>query len=220
MSMKLLPVDGAWVDAMISLATGPWTREAVERLFVDRGWIQADDAGTARVPWQAGGEIWPQLDLPIDSGPLADDSDGAGWRLDLGTPPPDDEAGEVDRHSFVAFPFALLWPPLNTEEPDDDEDDEDDLQEDYSAEWIRYPDAGPAEFEAEYHRVRALIEHRIGPPTRSVGDITIGWKREIWDRGTMALTLSIEDDIATYSFYDHIAFGIWPTAAAAGTEQT
>jgi hypothetical protein len=44
--------------------------------------------------------------------------------------------------------------------------------------------------------------------------------RAIWDRGTMALTLSIEDDIATYSFYDHIALGIWPTAAAAGTEDT
>lgn len=218
MSMKLLPVDGAWVDAMISLADGPWTRQAVERLFVERGWIQAEDVGTVRVPWQTGEAVWPQLDLPMDSGPLTDDSAGTGWRLDLGAPPPDENAGEVDRHSFVAFSFALLWPPLSSEEPDMDEDDEDDLQEDYSAEWVRYPEAGAAEFEAEFHRVRALVEDRIGPPTRTVGDIATGWVREIWDRGTMALTLSVEDDIATYSFYDHIALGIWPVGAAAGTE--
>lgn len=229
MSVKLLPVDGAWVDAMISLANGPWTRQAVERLFVARGWIQADDMGSVRVPWQTGHEIWPQLDLPVDSVPSTDDPpapaepDGTGWRLDLGAPPPDEDAGEdgaVDHHSFVALPFALLWPPLGAEEPDDDEDEdeEDDLAEDFSAEWIRYPDAGPAEFEAEFRRVRALVQDRIGPPTRTVGDITAGWVREIWDRGTMALTLSIEDDIATYSFYDHIALGIWPAGAAAGTE--
>ncbi|MFA1541374.1 hypothetical protein [Actinomadura monticuli] len=219
MSMKLLPVEGALVDAMISLADGPWTRQAVERAFVERGWIRADDVGTVRVPWQTGHEDWPKLDLPAASGSGAGDPDGAGWQLDLGAPPPDEDSGEAGAadHSFVALPFALLWPPLVAEGVDDDgddNDDEDDLDEDFSAEWIRYPDAGPAEFEAEFRRVRGLVEDRIGPPTRTVGDLTAGWVREIWDRETMALTLSIEDDITTYSHYDHIALGVWSAAAA------
>ncbi len=60
---------------------------------------------------------------------------------------------------------------------------------------------------------------RVGlPPTRSVGDVTAGWMREIWDRGTMVPALSIEGGIATYSFYDHIAFGIARSSGASGQD--
>ena len=221
MSMKLLPVEGALVDTMISLADGPWTRQAVERAFVERGWIRADDVGTVRGPWGPDHDYSPWLDLPADSGFEAGDLDGAGWQLYLGAPPPDEDSGEAGAvdHSWVALPFALLWPPLVAEGIDDDgdddeEEDEDDLDEDFSAEWTRYPDAGPAEFEAEFRRVRALVEDRIGPPTRTVGDITRGWVMEIWDRGMMALTLLIEDDIPSYSHYDHIALGIQSASSA------
>ncbi|GAA2085295.1 hypothetical protein [Actinomadura alba] len=142
MSMKLLPVDDTWVGTMISLADGPWTAQSVERTFVDLGWAQPDPAGIAHVHWNVGDVAMPVLYLFEDPAENDDDAEEpAGWRLELGTPPPDQGSGE----------------------------------------------------------------------SRDIGSHAF---REIWDRGTMALTLTIEDDINSYSYYDHIALGVWPADSA------
>ncbi|GAA0569187.1 hypothetical protein GCM10009546_34940 [Actinomadura livida] len=89
---------------------------------------------------------------------------GGGWELELGTPPPQPAW-------FVVLPFVLLWPPVDAEEHDDEE--EDDLDEEYPDVWERLPDAGHTEFEAEFLRVRAMVEKLIGPP--GVSTATFRW---------------------------------------------
>lgn len=112
--------------------------------------------------------------------------------------------------SFVVLPFALLWPPLGADEDDDlDDEEEDDLDEDYPAVWERSPEAGPAEFEAEFLRVRTLVEGLLGPPGRVYGNLADGVRWDVWERGTTVLTLYVLDDIPSYSHYDRIALGVW-----------
>ncbi|MEV5828840.1 hypothetical protein AB0L25_25090 [Spirillospora sp. NPDC052242] len=184
MSLKLRRVDLQHVRAMVGLADGPWTGEGVRRGLVEAGWMPAD----AKLVWAHGEAL----------------ESGDGWELELGAAPP-------DPGSFVALPFALLWPPIAVDEEDDDldEDDEDDLDEDYADDWERLPEAGPAEFEAEFLRVRALVEGLIGPPTSVHGDLATGVRWDVWERGATVFTLYAQDDIPSYSHYDRLALGVW-----------
>lgn len=191
MSLKLLPIDLDRVRAMVGLADGAWTEEGLRRALVELGWAREGE----ELVWAPGDARSPVLEFED------------GWTLELGAPP-----SEPD--SYAVLPFALLWPPLGADEHDDeldDEDDEeeDDLDEDYPEAWERLPEAGPAEFEAEFLRVRALVEGLIGPPGRIYGNFAQGARWDVWERGTTVLTLFAQDDIPSYSHYDRLALGVW-----------
>lgn len=171
---------------MVGLADGSWTGDGVRRTLVEAGWMPADE----KLVWTHGAAL----------------EFGDGWELELGTAPPDPGA-------HVVLPFALLWPPIQAGEDDDldddDEDDEDDLDEDYGDDWERLAEAGPAEFEAEFLRVRALVEDLIGPPASVHGDLATGVRWDVWERGATMFTLYAQDDILSYSHYDRLALGVW-----------
>ncbi|MEV5571669.1 hypothetical protein AB0L06_16580 [Spirillospora sp. NPDC052269] len=189
MSVKLLRIESRRVEAMVRVADSAWTNEGVRRTLVESGWLPDDRT----IDWGPGGEFefGGQLDI------------GDDWELELGPPPP-------GPHSYVALPFALLWPPIGAEDdPDDGEEDEDDLDEDYPDAWERLPDAGPAEFEAEFLRVRAMVEGLIGPPARVHGSIAEGSRWDVWERGETVLTLYSQDDVPSYSHYDRLALAVW-----------
>ncbi|RAY16499.1 hypothetical protein DPM19_06445 [Actinomadura craniellae] len=210
--MKLLPIDAGWVRRMAVLADGPWTREVVESALRAHGW-----AGPDPVVWDPG----EPHHLPGEAGEAGDEEEGpTGWKLELGEPPPADPGEAPEPHSFVALPFALLWPPPGLLDDDwDDEEEEDDLDEDYSAAWARRPEAGPEEFHAEFDRVGTLVRELLGPPTRTFGVPGDEVRREIWDRGPMALVLAMDDDVPTYSHYDRIALTVRPSSSAGWTEE-
>ncbi|MFD0901225.1 hypothetical protein [Actinomadura sediminis] len=184
MSLKLRRVDLEHVRVMVGLADGPWTSEGVRRGLVDAGWLRAGDD----VVWTHGEAV----ELV------------GGWELELGAVPP-------EPYSCVVLPFALLWPPLDVDgqEDDLDEEEEDDLDEDYADDWERVPEAGPAEFGAEFLRVRALVEGLIGPPSSVHGNLESGVRWDVWERGATVFTLYAQDDVPSYSHYDRLALGVW-----------
>lgn len=184
MSLKLRRVDRHHVRTMVRLADGPWTVDDLRRGLDEAGWMRPGE-GLAWTPGET---------LEI----------GGGWELELGAMPP-------EPRSSVVLPFALLWPPLGVDGQDGDLDDEeeDDLDEDYAEDWERLPDAGPAEFEAEFSRVRALVEDLIGPPASVHGDLAQGVRWDVWERGATVLALYALDDIPSYSHYDRLALGVW-----------
>ncbi|WP_125612223.1 hypothetical protein [Actinomadura sp. WAC 06369] len=187
MSLKLRRVGLPHVRTLVGLADGLWTGEGVRLGLVGAGWLAADE----KVAWTHG----DALEI------------GDGWELELGAVPPEPD-------SFVVLPFALLWPPVpvDGEEHDLDEDDEDDLDEDYGDDWERLPEAGAAEFGAEFLRVRGLVEGLIGPPASVHGDLGQGVRWDVWERGATVFTLFAQDDVPSYSHYDRLALGVWDAA--------
>lgn len=195
MSLKLLRVEIEHVQAMVRIADAPWTDEGMRRALTASGWLPEG----RKIDWGPGGalEFGGSLDVGDDR------------ELELGKPPP-------GRGSFVALPFALLWPPIATaddlddeEDEEDEDEDEDDLDEDFPDAWERRPDAGPAEFEAEFLRVRAMLEGLVGPPSQVHGSIAEGARWDVWERGATVLTLYAQDDIPSYSHYDRLALAVW-----------
>lgn len=178
MSLKLLRVEDVWVDRIIALADGPWTRQDAEARFADWGW----HAGAAP-EWGAGAAEPYEREDP--------DGEVIGWRLELGPAPPDPAAA-------VVLLCALCWPAFG-EDPEDG--DTDDIDGDYGADWQRVTAGCRAGFHRERDRLRDLVTARIGQPDEVVagGDDTF---RAVWRRGDRAVVLATSDDINSYSHYD------------------
>ncbi|RMI43645.1 hypothetical protein EBO15_15520 [Actinomadura harenae] len=181
------------VRAMVRIADTAWTDDGVHEALAASGWLPEG----RRIDRGPGGglEFGGTLDIGNDR------------ELELGSAPPGPRA-------FVAMPFALLWPPINADDTDDTDDtdddgDEDDLDGEYPDVWERRPDAGPAEFEAEFLRVRALLEDLVGPPSHVHGSVASGVRWDVWERGDTVLTLYAQDDIPSYSHYDRLALAVW-----------
>ncbi|MEU6971390.1 hypothetical protein AB0A71_27340 [Kitasatospora aureofaciens] len=199
MAMKTLQVDGEWVRRLVGLAEGAWDQAEVERAFLEYGWAEADEAGAAVVEWGAG------PCAPHFFGEAAGDM--VGWRFELGDPPVDGGP----ESSFVQLPCALFWPPFGAE-PDDVDGEEGDLDEEFSADWVRFPDAPRAEFHAEYDRLGALLRAELGEPSKVI-PADMDDRQEVWHRNGLQIVLHRSDDINTYSHYDVINLRIGPAAA-------
>jgi hypothetical protein len=212
MSLKMLPIDAFWVDRMIALADSGWDQATIEAHFVEWGWVRDPSNAAPMIEW-GGGVGSPHFLTDPDDG-------GIGFMLYLGPPPP-------DRLMSIVLPCALSWPTFGDEDeddPDPDEDDdledddledddvgddEDDLDLDYGSDWIRFPDAGRAQFLAERDRIEQLIQLRLGEPDEA-SDLPDGISSRMWRRGAMAIELLVDDDLNSYSHYDLLAIAVGP----------
>lgn len=195
-AMKTLQVDGEWIRRMVGLTEGPWDQVEIGRAFLEYGWAQADEDGAAVVEWSGG------AGSPHFFGEAAGES--IGWRFELGDPP----TSGGPESSFVQLPCALFWPPFGAE-PEDVEGEEDDLDEEFSADWVRSPDARRAGFHADYDRLGALLRDELGEPEKII-EGSMDDRQEVWHRNGLQIVLHRSDDINTYSHYDVINLRIGP----------